>query len=160
MNSPAGSYPGSVGVGDFKGDGKLDPATGNLFDNTVLVLLGNDDGTFQRAVGYTTCTSPASVAAGDFNGDGSLDLAITNASSKTCRCCCGSNAHDQGAHHVRGRPDPHPAWTLLNALWALMRIQPQRAPTHALVGESAPRWWGALSPERSGEPWGASPTKR
>ena len=43
----AGTGPYSVAVGDFNGDGKPDLATANAYDNTVSVLLGNGDGTFQ-----------------------------------------------------------------------------------------------------------------
>ena len=36
-------------MGDFNGDGKLDLAVANYGSNTVSVLLGNGDGTFQGA---------------------------------------------------------------------------------------------------------------
>ena len=34
-------------MGDFNGDGKLDLAVANYGSNTVSVLLGNGNGTFQ-----------------------------------------------------------------------------------------------------------------
>ena len=37
-----------MAVGDFNGDGKADLAVANYSDNSVSVLLGNGDGTFQR----------------------------------------------------------------------------------------------------------------
>ena len=74
-----GINPNSVAVGDFNGDGKLDLAVANSFDNFVSVLLGKGDGTFQAAVNYGTGSGPLSVAVGDFNGDGKLDLVVTNA---------------------------------------------------------------------------------
>jgi len=46
--------------------------------NSVGVLLGNGDGTFQPAVNFGVGSSPASVAVGDFNGDGKADLAVAN----------------------------------------------------------------------------------
>ncbi len=73
--------PNSIAVGDFKGDGKLDlaVATGNGgVGNTVSVLMGNGDATFQNAVNYTAGLNPAIAATADFNGDGKLDLAIVN----------------------------------------------------------------------------------
>ena len=48
----AGVGPYSVVVGDFNGDGKPDLAVANVYTNTVSVLLGNGDGTFQAPVNY------------------------------------------------------------------------------------------------------------
>jgi hypothetical protein len=64
-------------VGDFNGDGKMDVATTTIafHANTILVFLGNGDGTLQPPI-----SSPVSydgnLAAGDFNHDGKLDIAI------------------------------------------------------------------------------------
>jgi FG-GAP-like repeat/FG-GAP repeat len=79
-------FPESVAVGDFNHDGKLDLAVASLNKNTgfstdVQILLGNGDGTFQRAVDYPVGTSPDSVATADFNGDGNLDLVVLNGQS-------------------------------------------------------------------------------
>jgi hypothetical protein len=75
-NYPA--TPGSVAVGDFNGDGKLDLVVAGVESDgvsVVSVLLGNGDGTFQAAVNYGA-GAQTSVAVGDFNGDGRLDLAF------------------------------------------------------------------------------------
>jgi hypothetical protein len=72
----SGSY--KVAVGDFNGDGHQDLAIPNPNDNTISVLLGAGDGTFQTAVTYLTGAKPLFVVAGDFNGDGFTDLAVTN----------------------------------------------------------------------------------
>src|SRR5215831_8915408 len=76
----AGSNPVSVAVGDFNGDGILDLAVANaiLIDDTVSVLLGKGDGSFEAAQSFGAGGSPVSVAVGDFNGDGILDLAVAN----------------------------------------------------------------------------------
>jgi uncharacterized protein (UPF0548 family) len=74
----AGTYPTSVAVGDFNGDGKADLAVTNGSANTVSILLGKGDGTFQAAVNYGAGSNPVSVAVGDFNGDGKADLAVAN----------------------------------------------------------------------------------
>ena len=70
-------------LGDFNGDGKPDLAVANLGSNTVSVLLGNGDGTFQTQVTYATGSGPANVAVGDVNGDGKADLIVTNTTSNT-----------------------------------------------------------------------------
>src|SRR5437764_14902276 len=44
-----GAGPYSVAVGDFNGDGTLDLVVANSLANSVSVLLGNGDGTFQAA---------------------------------------------------------------------------------------------------------------
>jgi len=75
-------------LADFNGDGKLDLAgqgfggwdsiTQTYTNITVVVLLGNGDGTFQPTVNYNAGKSPGRVAVGDFNGDGKPDLAVTD----------------------------------------------------------------------------------
>ena len=44
--------------------------------DTVSILMGNGDGTFQTAVNYPVGSQPAAIAVGDFTGDGKLDLAV------------------------------------------------------------------------------------
>ena len=44
-----GALPVSITVGDFNGDGRPDLATANAVANTVSILLGRGDGTFQAA---------------------------------------------------------------------------------------------------------------
>ena len=82
----AGSGPVAVTVGDFNGDGKLDLVVGNqpypayegAVGDTISIMLGNGDGTFQPPVGYTAGATPVALALGDFNGDGALDIAVAN----------------------------------------------------------------------------------
>ena len=80
---PTGTNPQAVALGDFNRNGKPDLAVANSTSNTVSVLLGNGDSTFQTQVDYATGTNPQGIAVGDFNGDGILDLAVTNSASNT-----------------------------------------------------------------------------
>src|ERR1039457_4989139 len=69
-NYNVGTYPYSVAVGDFNGDGKPDLVVTNNTSSTadsVSVLLGNGDGTFQPALNSAAGTDLLSVAVGDFS---------------------------------------------------------------------------------------------
>src|SRR4051794_8150224 len=54
----AGTNPYAVITADFNRDGRLDLAVANYSSNTISVLLGNGDGTFQAAKNYATGASP------------------------------------------------------------------------------------------------------
>ena len=87
---PAGKRPVAVATADLNDDGKLDLAVVNKLDNTVSILLGKPDGTFQAQVAYATGSAPSSVTVGDFNGDGKLDLAISNQTGITVSILLGN----------------------------------------------------------------------
>lgn len=80
----ADRFTGSVVVGDFNGDELLDLAVTNqgphpgFSDGSLLVLLGNGNGSFQGARSFAVGPSPRSVVVGDFNGDGKPDLTVVN----------------------------------------------------------------------------------
>ena len=78
-----GVSPQAVVAGDFNNDGIPDLAVVNGRSNTVSILLGNGDGTFNNGPVLTTGQGPSDIAVADFNGDGNLDLAIVNDSSTT-----------------------------------------------------------------------------
>jgi hypothetical protein len=75
-----GNGPWSVAVGDFNGDGQQDLATASLSTDSVSVVLGNGDGTFQSALISATGDGPFSVVVGDFDRDGRQDLAVAGSS--------------------------------------------------------------------------------
>ena len=78
VDYPTGSGPLAVEYGDFNGDGVLDLVIANQASNSISVLLGNTDGTFQSQTTYSFSSYPLGLAVGDFNGDNKLDLAIPN----------------------------------------------------------------------------------
>lgn len=59
--------------GDFNNDGKLDLAA-CLGSNSVAVMLGNGNGTFQSPLYSAAGKNISAMAAGDLNRDGNLDL--------------------------------------------------------------------------------------
>ena len=77
--------PGMVVTGDFNNDGKQDFVVRNTSPNpnTVVVYLGNGNGTFQTPKTFSTGGSGSWLIAGDFNGDGKLDLAVSNSDSSS-----------------------------------------------------------------------------
>jgi hypothetical protein len=87
-----GISPLSVAVGDFNGDGAADlvVADGYFLSDSVYVLLGNGNGSFQAPRNYTVGIGPVSVTVGDFLGNGALDLAVANAGSDSVSVLLGN----------------------------------------------------------------------
>ena len=63
---------------DINGDGNLDLVVGNYDDDSVSVLLGRGDGSFQAQQAFAVGNGPNALSAGDLNGDNKLDLVVTN----------------------------------------------------------------------------------
>jgi hypothetical protein len=77
-NFATGSVPRAVAVADFNGDNVPDLVVGYVGGddgNSVSILLGNGDGTFQTAQNFGGDFGAVAVAVGDFNGDGRPDFA-------------------------------------------------------------------------------------
>ena len=69
----------SLAVADVNGDGVPDLAIANVYAETIGILIGNSDGTFQAAVTYGSGGhGTRSVAIADVNGDGKPDLLVAN----------------------------------------------------------------------------------
>ena len=77
LYDPVALNPWSIAVGDLNGDGKPDLVV-TVGGNSVSVLLGNGDGTFQTGVSYSGGSSVNSVVMGDVNGDGKADVLVAN----------------------------------------------------------------------------------
>lgn len=78
INTETQNGASALGVGDFARNGTLDLAVGEntLTSSSIVVLLGNGDGTFTEGASYAIPSGPDSVAVADFRGDGGLDLAV------------------------------------------------------------------------------------
>jgi hypothetical protein len=84
VNYTTGSFPQSLAVGDFNGDGKQDLAVADLASDVVAILLGDGAGNFNRYPRLFLAGDNAQfVAVGDFNGDGQQDLAVPNRDAET-----------------------------------------------------------------------------
>jgi hypothetical protein len=68
--------PESVVLADFNDDHQLDIATANLLGDTVSILLGRGDGTFQAPALLRVTGGPIDIVAAELTGDGIVDLAV------------------------------------------------------------------------------------
>ena len=74
--------PTAIQSGDLNHDGFTDLVTSNIAANSLSVLFGNGDGSFQPQVSVRVCQEPRNLVLQDFNQDTHLDIAIA---------CSGSN---------------------------------------------------------------------
>lgn len=71
-----GKNPTTVVTGDFNHDAYIDLMTTNIASDTLSILLGNGDGTFQDQIQLHVCQEPRSLVLGDFNHDLHEDVAL------------------------------------------------------------------------------------
>lgn len=96
IDYPVGSLPDTVGVADLTGTGIMDIVTVEEGSDSVSVLLGNGDGTFQPAVHYPVPASAEGLAFGDFNGDGIIDMVVAGAGSPVVAVLLGTGGGSFG----------------------------------------------------------------
>jgi len=93
VNYDAGSSATGIASANFNDieDEHADLAVGNYTGgNTVSVLLGTGDGTFESPVSYTVGDTPISITADYFGEDGHADLAVANEDSNTISVLLGT----------------------------------------------------------------------
>ncbi|HEV7165542.1 MAG TPA: FG-GAP-like repeat-containing protein [Gammaproteobacteria bacterium] len=78
-----GAVPTGIAVGDLNGDGVLDVVTADSGSNSMSVLLGNKDGTYQPRKVYRVGQNPSDIALVDLDHDGNLDAIVTNNDDNT-----------------------------------------------------------------------------
>jgi hypothetical protein len=72
---PSGAVAGAMVAGDFNRDGNLDVSIAFYSSpGSVMVLLGNGNGTFKAPVSYPVGNLPVALVAAEFTGDNVLDL--------------------------------------------------------------------------------------
>jgi VCBS repeat protein/HYDIN/CFA65/VesB family protein/FG-GAP repeat protein len=91
----------SLIMADLNGDHNLDVIVSNSI--TLVVFLGNGDGTLQPKTNWNTGGLPTTIVAADLNHDGKLDLATSNFRSGTVSVLLGNGdgtfqpKHDYGS---------------------------------------------------------------
>ena len=92
MNVTVGSIPAALAIGDFNSDGLPDVAVANFADNSVSLLLNNQNapGQFRNGPTLATQSGPSAIVLADLTGSGNLDMAITSYYNGTLSVFAGS----------------------------------------------------------------------
>ena len=79
------SYPSKLVAVDLNQDGYPDVIATNDLDDSISILLGRGDGSFQarKTISLEVNNGPGGIAVADFNKDGRLDIAINNYDAST-----------------------------------------------------------------------------
>lgn len=76
-----GNTPSPSEAQDFNFDGLTDLCTANIQGDSISILIGNGDGTYQPATTPSAGNQPRGITTLDADGDGDIDIVNTNASS-------------------------------------------------------------------------------
>ncbi len=88
----AGPTPAALVLGDFNRDGNTDIAVANGPADTITILLGRGDGSFNPGATIAAGNQPSALAAADVNGDGNLDLVVANLGDSTIQVFLGDGS--------------------------------------------------------------------
>jgi hypothetical protein len=101
------TYAGSIALGDFNRDRRLDVVVANYLANSVSLLLGNGNGTLRTAKNIPVGQWPKAIAVGDFNNDSRLDIVTANAKSNDVSILLGqSGGRFRAVRNFAGVKDP------------------------------------------------------
>ncbi|WP_197452220.1 FG-GAP-like repeat-containing protein [Rosistilla carotiformis] len=102
-----GAGPSAIATADVNNDGNLDLAYTNFYGDTVSILLGTGEGTFQPAQTLAVGTRPSALVFGDIQNDGNVDLAVANYGSDSVSLFLGNgNGNFSDAGTLTGIPTP------------------------------------------------------
>ncbi len=85
-----GTTPVAEATGDLNHDSNPDVVTANRDSNTISVLLGNGNGTFQNKFVLPAGVQPTALQVGDLDGDGNFDVVVANAGSNSVSVILGN----------------------------------------------------------------------
>ena len=96
-----GKNPTTITTGDLNHDFSTDLVTTNIGSNTLSILLGNGDGTFQDQVQLHVCREPRALVMGDFNQDEHADVALACAGDDKVALLLGlgNGKFEEGQHY-------------------------------------------------------------
>ena len=99
---PTGGSSAYIAVADFNGDGTPDVVTYESASQSLSILFGRPDGTFQAPVSRGLGFGASSIVAADFNGDGKADLALSSGAVIAVLLNAGDGSFAPAAYYSAG----------------------------------------------------------